>query len=172
MIPAFKAFPLFLEIELNVFLRLSVFSVSPFVSIVLGFQVQIRKTHREQNLAKKRAEALDEAEAAAVGAPRGAGALPCELPQGPGAPSGGPLDLGGKDLQQLMIALASGNSEAELQVRRSSFEFVSFCLGTACLCICLSLQGCCGCLSLCVFLSLMMVSLLSSSLCICVCLCL
>lgn len=84
-------------------------------------QVQIRKSHREQNLAKKRAEALDEAEAAAVGVVRGSDILPSENslsgPASNAAAAGNAagLDLAGKDLQQLMVALGSGNPEAELQ---------------------------------------------------------
>ncbi|XP_026192387.1 importin subunit alpha-1a [Cyclospora cayetanensis] len=84
-------------------------------------QVQIRKTHREQNLAKKRAEALGEAEAATgATAPgdaapfAGDSAIPQGAQGGAGAP-GGPPELAGKDLQQLMAALASGNPDAELQ---------------------------------------------------------
>lgn len=78
-------------------------------------QVQIRKTHREQNLAKKRAEALGEAEAAGAPAATGASGLP-EASQGSNLLDGvGIVDLGGESLQQLMTALSSGNAEAELQ---------------------------------------------------------
>lgn len=81
-------------------------------------QVQIRKTHREQNLAKKRAEALDEAVSGGgpLG-PLGAPLLPGDAGQHQqGGPfPGGAAEAGLKDLQQLMAALASGNPEAELQ---------------------------------------------------------
>ncbi|CDJ46155.1 importin alpha, putative [Eimeria brunetti] len=72
-------------------------------------QVQIRKSQREQNLAKKRAEALDEAKSAAGGPPDAAAAAAAA------AQGGGPFNLEGVDLQQLVQALASGVPEAELQ---------------------------------------------------------
>ncbi|KAL8271832.1 hypothetical protein Esti_004222 [Eimeria stiedai] len=98
--------------------------------------VQIRKTHREQNLAKKRAEALGQAEALVVGAgidlagaaaAAGLGGGGNALSPGigdTGAPqqqtaAGGPpsstIDLSKMDLQQLVQQLASGDPTLELQ---------------------------------------------------------
>ena len=117
----------------------------------INLQVQIRKTQREQNLAKKRAEALNEAaktgrDSLIGGAPFGA----AEGPQGTamgapqpilGAPqgtAGGPqgtqsssaFSLEGVDLQQLVKALASGVPETELEVCLLYvilFYFILFC---------------------------------------------